>query len=86
MDVSTLPLLQDGDLIWAHDYHCIPLGDYLRHAKVASPLGFECAKPLGQFDMLGIGSPVASWRVSQRSRTQSASIRGTTRHCSVSTP
>ena len=26
------PLLQDADVLWIHDYHFIPLGNYLRRA------------------------------------------------------
>ncbi len=46
-----LPLLQDGDLIWVHDYHCIPLGHYLRQAKVSSPLGFFLHIPFPPYDL-----------------------------------
>jgi trehalose 6-phosphate synthase len=34
------PLIQDGDLIWVHDYHLIPLGRELRRLGVTNPIGF----------------------------------------------
>lgn len=35
-----LPLLQDDDLIWVHDYHLIPLAQELKHARAKQPIGF----------------------------------------------
>ncbi len=37
---TLLPLLQDDDLIWVHDYHLIPLGRELRGKGIANRLGF----------------------------------------------
>ena len=34
------PLLKPGDAVWVHDYHLIPLGEELRAAGAAAPLGF----------------------------------------------
>jgi trehalose 6-phosphate synthase len=33
-------LVQEGDLIWVHDYHLIPLGSLLRQSGVTVPIGF----------------------------------------------
>ncbi len=35
-----LPLLEARDVIWVHDYHFIPLGEYLRQAGCRQRLGF----------------------------------------------
>ena len=35
-----LPLLNDDDVIWVHDYHLIPLAAELRRAGVMQPIGF----------------------------------------------
>src|ERR1700728_3309383 len=37
---ALLKVLQEGDIIWVHDYHLIPLGSVLRQAGVTSPIGF----------------------------------------------
>ncbi|HEV7159470.1 MAG TPA: trehalose-6-phosphate synthase [Caulobacteraceae bacterium] len=34
------PLIEDGDIIWVHDYHLIPLGRELRALGVTNPIGF----------------------------------------------
>ena len=34
------PLIGEGDLVWVHDYHLIPLGRELRRLGVANRLGF----------------------------------------------
>jgi len=34
------PLLRDDDVIWVHDYHFIPLGEYLRQAGCRNKIGF----------------------------------------------
>jgi trehalose 6-phosphate synthase len=34
------PLIEQGDLVWVHDYHLIPLGERLRKAGVTNRLGF----------------------------------------------
>ncbi len=47
-----LPLLQEGDVIWAHDYHFIPLGAYLRQAGSRQKLGFFLHIPWPPMELL----------------------------------
>ncbi|MBB6092688.1 trehalose 6-phosphate synthase [Povalibacter uvarum] len=49
-----LPLLQERDLIWVHDYHLIPLGRQLREAGVRRPLGFFLHIPFPNIEMLRV--------------------------------
>lgn len=42
---SVLPLVEDDDLIWVHDYHLIPLGDRLRARGVKNRIGFFLHTP-----------------------------------------
>ena len=35
-----LPMLRDDDLIWVHDYHLIPMAEYLRSAGSSHRIGF----------------------------------------------
>ena len=37
---ALLKMLQQGDVIWVHDYHLMPLGSLLRQAGVTAPIGF----------------------------------------------
>lgn len=37
---SLLPLVEDGDMIWVHDYHFMPLGERLRGMGVTNKMGF----------------------------------------------
>ena len=37
---ALVPLLDDDDLVWVHDYHLIPMGAALRALGVRRPLGF----------------------------------------------
>jgi trehalose 6-phosphate synthase len=37
---ALLKIIQEGDVIWIHDYHLMPLGAMLRQAKVSAPIGF----------------------------------------------
>lgn len=37
---SVLPLVEDGDLVWVHDYHLMPLGENLRARGLENKLGF----------------------------------------------
>ncbi len=37
---SVLPLVEDGDLVWVHDYHLMPLGERLRARGLKNKLGF----------------------------------------------
>ncbi|GIX22068.1 MAG: alpha,alpha-trehalose-phosphate synthase (UDP-forming) [Gammaproteobacteria bacterium] len=39
------------DLIWVHDYHCIPLGRKLRKLGLANPLGFFLHIPFPPYDV-----------------------------------
>ncbi|MEE4205632.1 MAG: trehalose-6-phosphate synthase, partial [Erythrobacter sp.] len=34
------PLIDEGDLVWVHDYHLIPLGDRLRQHGITNRMGF----------------------------------------------
>ncbi|MCC5793391.1 MAG: alpha,alpha-trehalose-phosphate synthase (UDP-forming) [Chromatiales bacterium] len=47
-----LPLLQDDDVIWVHDYHLIPLAAELRRAGVTQPIGFFLHVPFPDYDVL----------------------------------
>ena len=47
-----VPLLREGDLIWAHDYHLIPLGERLREHGVRAPLGFFLHIPFPHYEVL----------------------------------
>jgi len=49
-----LPLLQPRDLIWAHDYHLIPLGRRLRELGVQHPIGFFLHIPFPNIEMLRV--------------------------------
>ena len=49
-----IPLLEDGDLIWVHDYHLIPLAWELRKAGVKSPIGFFLHVPFPGYDVLQV--------------------------------
>jgi trehalose 6-phosphate synthase len=48
------PLLQEGDLVWVHDYHLIPLGDELRRLGARQPLGFFLHTPFPPAELLRI--------------------------------
>ncbi len=37
---SVLPLIEEDDLVWVHDYHLIPLGERLRERGVKNRIGF----------------------------------------------
>ncbi len=39
------PLLREGDLVWVHDYHLIPLGEELRQLGVRNRIGFFLHTP-----------------------------------------
>lgn len=49
-----LPLLNERDLIWVHDYHLIPLGRQLRDLGVKRPLGFFLHIPFPNIEMLRV--------------------------------
>lgn len=37
---SVAPLIEEGDLVWVHDYHLMPLGDRLRQRGLNNRIGF----------------------------------------------
>ena len=47
-----LPMLQADDLVWVHDYHLLPLGQRLREAGAAQPIGFFLHVPFPFPDVL----------------------------------
>jgi len=47
-----LPLLEDDDLVWVHDYHLIPLAGELRARGVTQPLGFFLHTPFPHVEVL----------------------------------
>lgn len=47
-----LPILQNDDLVWVHDYHLIPMGEELRRRGVTRRLGFFLHTPFPPFDVL----------------------------------
>jgi len=46
------PRLRDGDLVWVHDYHLIPLASLLRERGVRCKLGFFLHVPMPSSDLL----------------------------------
>ena len=46
------PLLQDEDVLWIHDFHFIPLGDYLRQAGCRQKIGFFLHTPWPPMEIL----------------------------------
>ncbi|MFQ5972001.1 MAG: alpha,alpha-trehalose-phosphate synthase (UDP-forming) [Alphaproteobacteria bacterium] len=46
------PLLDNGDRVWVHDYHLIPLGEALRRAGSTGPLGFFLHTPFPACEIL----------------------------------
>ncbi len=49
-----IPQLQENDLVWAHDYHLMLLGDELRQAGWGGRLGFFLHIPFPSLDNLAI--------------------------------
>ncbi len=49
-----LPLLQDDDVIWVHDYHLIPLASELRRAGAKQAIGFFLHVPFPDVEMLRV--------------------------------
>ena len=47
-----LPLLEEDDIIWVHDYHLIPLASELRRAGVTSRIGFFLHVPFPGIDVI----------------------------------
>ena len=54
------PLLMTGDLVWAHDYHLIPLAEGLRARGVRNRLGFFLHVPFPPPDVL-FAMPEHEW-------------------------
>ncbi len=46
------PLLQKDDVVWVHDYHFIPLGEFLRQAGCTQKLGFFLHIPWPPMEIL----------------------------------
>ncbi len=42
---SVLPLIEDDDIVWVHDYHLIPLGERLRSRGLTNRIGFFLHTP-----------------------------------------
>ena len=42
---SVMPLVEEDDLVWVHDYHLIPLGERLRSRGVKNRIGFFLHTP-----------------------------------------
>jgi len=49
-----LPLLQEDDVIWVHDYHLIPLASELRRLGVTNPIGFFLHVPFPDIEVLRV--------------------------------
>ena len=47
------PILQDGDTIWVHDFHLIPLAYELRRLGWDSPIGFFLHTPFPPMEVFG---------------------------------
>ena len=45
------PLLRPRDVIWVHDYHCIPIARELRRAGSRHPIGFFLHIPFPPYDL-----------------------------------
>ena len=48
------PLIQEGDLIWIHDYHLMPLGGMLRQRGIRNRLGFFLHIPYPNIALLRV--------------------------------
>ena len=49
-----VPLLQPDDLVWVHDYHLLPLAQYLREAGATQPLGLFLHIPFPNIEVLRV--------------------------------
>ncbi len=47
-----MPLLQEDDVVWVHDYHLIPMGEALRRNGFTGRLGFFLHTPLPTYEVL----------------------------------
>jgi hypothetical protein len=57
-------MLAEGDLIWVHDYHLIPLGEALRGLGCSQPIGFSGRGTRSS----RITASIASWSAGAASR------------------
>jgi trehalose 6-phosphate synthase len=48
------PLLRPDDVVWVHDYHLIPLGQYLREHHFSGPIGYFLHIPFPTLQMLRV--------------------------------
>lgn len=46
------PLLKEGDTVWIHDYHLIPLGSLLRERGIGCKIGFFLHTPMPSADLI----------------------------------
>ena len=46
------PLIESDDLVWIHDYHMVPLGQYLRDRGIANRIGFFLHIPWPPYRLL----------------------------------
>ena len=56
---AILPKLHDGDLVWIHDFHLIPLGGILRKSGWKGSLGFFLHVPFPPFEIWSVLSDPA---------------------------
>ena len=49
---TLLPWIREGDLIWIHDFHLIPLASELRRRGVRQPVGFFLHTPFPDYDVV----------------------------------
>ena len=47
-----LPWIQEGDVVWIHDFHLIPLASELRRRGVDQPMGFFLHTPFPDYDVV----------------------------------
>ena len=81
---ALLKIIEDGDVIWIHDYHLIPLGSLLREAKVNARDRILSAHPLSEHrgaaaaaDLRRAGAglvPVRSGGISNSEKTWRVSV------------
>src|SRR5438445_5904125 len=45
-------MLNPGDLVWDHDYHLIPVGEYLRQLGCRQPIGFFLHTPFPAAELM----------------------------------
>jgi trehalose 6-phosphate synthase len=57
---ALVKLIQEGDVIWVHDYQLIPLGSLLRHAGIKARIGFFLHIPYPNIAVLRLLPPYAA--------------------------